>query len=261
MKPAFLSRGLAATLGASCTAGSTELPPPSARQVDFVADIQPIFRVSCYECHGPKKQEASFRLDHKGTALKGGEMGIAIKPGDSANSLLIHLVSGTKDEVMPKKGPRLSADQIGLLRAWIDQGAEWPENASVVLKEANRDHWAFKMPVRPALLSTKRTTMNTVDAFIGARLDKEGLKSSPPADPITLCRRIHLDLIGLPPSPAEVDAFAAAFNSDAKKAVADLTEKLLASPHYGERWGRPATPTRMATKRTSRASLISIATG
>ncbi|HVJ46547.1 MAG TPA: DUF1549 domain-containing protein, partial [Luteolibacter sp.] len=157
--------------------------------------------------------------------------------GDSANSLLIHLVAGTKDEVMPKKGPRLTSEQVGLLRAWIDQGADWPESASVALKEANRDHWAFKPPVRPAV-PAKPSASNPIDAFIAARLEKEHLKFSPPADPVTLCRRIHLDLVGLPPSPAETDAFVASHKADPKTAVRDLTEKLLASPHYGERWGR-----------------------
>ncbi len=216
------------------------LPPPATRKIDFVADIQPIFENSCYECHGPKKQEAAFRLDHKPTALKGGDLGVAIEPGKSAESLLIHMVGGLTDETMPKKGPHLTADQIGLLRAWIDQGADWPDSASVVIKENNRDHWAFKSPVKPPVPVVAQTpaVKNPIDAFIAARLEMEGLQFSPETDPITLCRRMYLDLVGLPPSPAEVDTFVAETSIDLQTAVKNLTERLLASPHYGERWGR-----------------------
>ncbi len=238
MKSFVLRSTLVSAILASGSGHAAELPPAADRNVDFITDIQPIFRASCYECHGPKKQEASFRLDHKGTALKGGEMGVAIKPGHSADSLLIQLVAGVKEEVMPKKGPRLSPAQVGLLRAWIDQGADWPDSASIVIKEANRDHWAFKPPVRPAVPEVKSSVSNPIDRFIAARLEKEGLKFSPPADPITLIRRVSLDLIGLPPAPAEVDAFVSASKTDPEKALHDLTERLLASPHYGERWGR-----------------------
>src|SRR5689334_11183039 len=101
-------------------AAAAELPPPVSRQVDFAKDIQPIFAEHCYACHGPDKQEAQFRLDTKEIALKGGELGPAITPGKSAESLLIQAVSGIKpDLIMPKKGERLTAEQIGLLRAWI----------------------------------------------------------------------------------------------------------------------------------------------
>src|ERR1051326_8384424 len=132
---------------------AADLPPPASRQIDFGKDIQPIFAEHCYDCHGPDKQEAQFRLDTKTVALKGGELGPAITPGKSAESLLIQAVSGMKpDLVMPKKGERLTTEQIGLLRAWIDQGAEWPDSASVKLED-KRNHWAFKPPVRPPVPS------------------------------------------------------------------------------------------------------------
>jgi len=209
-----------------------KLPPPAPQTVDFVRDIQPIFTEHCLGCHGPKRQEAGFRLDHKPTVLAGGELGIAVVPGKSDESLLIHFVAGLRPEGrMPKKGDPLSTGQIALLRAWIDQGANFPESASVVLVD-KRNHWAFKPPVRPA---PPEPTANPIDAFVGARLAKEGLAFSPEADKATLLRRLHLDLTGLPPTLAELDTFLADTEPDAYDRAVD---RLLASPHYGERWAR-----------------------
>ncbi|MEW6304128.1 MAG: DUF1553 domain-containing protein [Verrucomicrobiota bacterium] len=215
-----------------------KLPPPAARTVDFSKDIQPLFAQNCYECHGPKKQEANFRLDSKSVTLRGGDLGVAVVPGNSAQSLLIHLVGGLKgDLVMPARGPRLSAEQIGLLRAWIDQGAPWPDGPDPGKTADKRDHWAFKAPVRPAVpeVKNKRWVRNEIDNFVLARLEKERLKPSTEADRVTLIRRLSLDLVGLPPTIAEVDAFV---NDRSERAYEALVERLLASPHYGERWGR-----------------------
>lgn len=213
------------------------LPPPATRQVDFVKDIQPIFSKHCYSCHGPQKQEAEFRLDAKEIAFKGGELGPAIVPGNSAESLLIHAVAGTKpDLTMPMKGERLTAAQVGVLRAWIDQGAVWPDSASVKIQD-KRDHWAFKPPIRPAVPDPKNTKWphNPIDHFVLARLDGEKLKPSREADRVTLIRRLSLDLTGLPPTLREVDEFLA---DRAPDAYERLVERMLASPHYGERWAR-----------------------
>ncbi|WP_345738043.1 PSD1 and planctomycete cytochrome C domain-containing protein [Prosthecobacter algae] len=205
----------------------------SAQAVDFVADIQPIFEQRCYGCHGGNKQEAAFRLDHKPSALKGGDFGLAIKPGHSADSILVHAIEGRNPKMkMPRKGDPLSAEEIGKIKAWIDAGAEWPDSASVSL-ETKVDHWAFKAPVKPALPAA----IHPVDAFIQQRLTCEGLKPSPEAAPETLIRRVSLDLTGLPPTPEEVAAFVKDFRSS-PKAYDRLIDKLLASPHYGERWGR-----------------------
>jgi mono/diheme cytochrome c family protein len=120
-----------------------------AAAVDFVHDIQPIFSAHCYKCHGPHKQEAAFRLDHKPTALKGGDFGIAIIAGNADDSRLMHAVLGTNPKMrMPRKGDPLTADEIAKLKAWIDAGADWPDSASVKL-EQKTDHWAFKPPVKP----------------------------------------------------------------------------------------------------------------
>src|SRR6266566_2668503 len=217
---------------------SSKLPSPAARPVDFAKDIQPILENNCYECHGPKKQKGGLRLDQKGAALEGGETGPLLVAGKSAESLLILAVAGAKDGLaqMPKKRDPLPADQIGLLRAWIDQGAAWPEAAPGHGKDW-RNHWAFKAPVRPKIPEVKnaRWPRNPVDAFILARLEKENLKPSPEADAVTLLRRLSLDLIGLPPTIAEVDAFLA---DTTRAAYERQVERLLASPHYGERWGR-----------------------
>ncbi len=240
-----------------------KLPPAATRPVDFVKDIEPLLANSCYSCHGPTKQESALRLDLKAEALKGGGEfeSRTIIPGKSAESVLVQAVAHMHPDLkMPKKGDRLTADQVGLIRAWIDQGAIWPESAVASDKKSAKDHWAFKAPVRPkvpvisrSVISksvagdpTRKTdSLNTgslitdhlspIDAFVIARLEKEGLHLSPQADRVTLLRRLHLDLIGLPPTIAEVDAFLADKSSDAYEKV---VEKLLASPHYGERWGR-----------------------
>ncbi|HTD68372.1 MAG TPA: PSD1 and planctomycete cytochrome C domain-containing protein, partial [Candidatus Limnocylindria bacterium] len=215
---------------------ASKLPPAVTRPVDFTKDIQPIFEASCWNCHGAKKQESAFRLDDRAAALKGGEHGGDIIPGKSGESLLIHAVAGVHDEIkMPKKGEKLTPEQVGLLRAWIDQGAQMPEK--IAGGKDPRLHWAFKAPVKPAVAKVKDTkwTRNEIDRFILARLEKEKLKPSLEADNTTLLRRVSLDLTGLPPTPQEVDAFLA---DKSKDAYAKQVERLLASPHYGERWGR-----------------------
>ena len=224
-------------------AADDKLPKPTAKKIDFVKDVQPIFEAKCLSCHGAKKQESAFRLDHKASALKGGDLGRAIVPGKSGESPLIRYVAGLDPDLkMPPEGERLSAEQIAVLRAWIDQGADWPESASVELKSKGADHWAFKTPIRPAVPNfkfqiTNRTSpiQTPIDHFILDRLQREGLTLSPETDRVTWLRRVSLDLIGLPPTLDEVDAFVADQSADAfEKQV----ERLLASPHYGERWAR-----------------------
>lgn len=219
------------------SADAPQLPPATTAPVDFVRDIQPIFQANCYGCHGPKKQEGSFRLDHKPTALRGGESGVVIEPGKSADSLLVELVAGVvTDRRMPPEGQPLTAEQVAKIRGWIDQGAVWPDEASVQLKDP-RSHWAFQPPQRPATptVTQPEGLRNEIDHFVRAKLEQAGLSGSPAADPVTLVRRLYLDLIGLPPTPAQVDAFLA----DTSDAAYDrLVDQLLDSPHYGERWGR-----------------------
>jgi len=229
--------GGVSSLASHAAVDISKLPPAATRPIDFARDIQPIFEATCWNCHGPKKEESSFRLDERAAALKGGERGNDIVPGKSAESLLILAVSGLHDELkMPKKGEKLTAEQVGVLRAWIDQGAKMPEK--IVTGKDPSQHWAFKAPVKPSVpkvQSSKFKVQSPVDAFVVARLEKENLKPSAEAERVTLLRRVHLDLTGLPPTLAEVDAFLA---DKSKDAYAQVVEKLLASPHYGERWGR-----------------------
>ena len=213
------------------------LPTPAADKVDFTRDIQPIFASRCYECHGERKQKSGLRLDDKAVVLRGGESTQpAVVPGSSGTSHLIQLVSSPKpDERMPQAGEPLSAAQIALLRAWIDQGANWPDALS---RSAAQPHWAFVTPQRPAVPKVQSASFkiqNPIDNFVLAKLEWEKVKPSPEADKLTLLRRLHLDLTGLPPTIAEADAFLA---DKSKDAYAKQVERLLASPHYGERWGR-----------------------
>jgi len=220
--------------------------PSASAPMDFEKQIRPIFTAHCGDCHGAEAEEGGLRLHHKASAMAGGNRGAVIRPGDSAESLLIRFVSGQDPEIfMPPKdsGEPLSAEQIALLRSWIDQGAKWPEDGDAPAQVAN-DHWAFQPIVRTEPPSTSKPgthdfwtawVRNPIDAFVLARLEQEGIAPSPEADRVTLIRRLSFDLLGLPPTPAEVDAFV----NDSHPAAYDrLVDRLLASPHFGERWGR-----------------------
>ena len=210
----------------------------SARVVDFAAEVRPILEAKCYECHGAKSQKGDLRLDRRAEALRGGGEGPVIVPGRSAESELIARVGGVEpDQLMPPagKGERLSAEQVATLRSWVDQGANWPDDSAG--KKDPRDHWAFRPPVRAELPVVRDGgwPRNPMDRFLLARLESEGLAPAAEADKVTLIRRLSLDLTGLPPTIAEVDAF---LGDDSPGAYGAVVERLLASPHYGEKWGR-----------------------
>src|SRR5262245_57059998 len=176
-----------------------------ATAADFAQDIQPIFEKSCYSCHGAKLQMGGLRLDSKELALTGGQSGAVIQPGKSADSLLYRRVAGVGDQPrMPMGGKPLDPAQLAAIRAWIDSGAFWPDgldSRNTVIKK----HWAYIPPKRPAFPHI--AAVNPIDRFILARLEKEGMRPAPEADRVTLLRRLSLDVIGLPPSIAELDAF------------------------------------------------------
>jgi hypothetical protein len=188
-------------------------------------------------------QMNGLRLDNRASLLSGGHSGAAIKPGNSAESRLILMVSGAiQGKLMPPAGDRLTPEQIGLLRAWIDQGASWTEESQAVPAKAaeqkqGKDHWAFLPPRRPGLpkVKNRKWIHNPIDNFVLNRLEVEKIKPSPEADKITLIRRVSLDLTGLPPTLQEVAAFV---NDEGPNAYESLVDRLLDSPHYGEKWAR-----------------------
>jgi hypothetical protein len=239
-KEALLTSCLAVFTFASCLRAAdvdtTKLPPPVHRTVDFTKDIKPILEANCLQCHGPDKQKSSFRLDQNEAALKGGETYAPdIRPGKSSESPLIHFVAGlVPDMKMPAKGEPLSAEQVGLLRAWIDQGAKWSEEGQIASAPT---HWSLKPVVRPPVpkIPGKVRSSNPIDGFIFNKLAESKLTPSPTADRRILIRRLYFDLIGLPPSPEEVAVFEKDKSPDAYE---KLVEQLLASPRYGERWAR-----------------------
>jgi hypothetical protein len=236
----MMYRSLLAILGILfCAAAPRAADGPATNPVDFTRDIHPILARSCLSCHDARKQRGGLRLDRADAARRGGDSGPVIKPGDAARSRLMLLVSGLDPDLkMPPAGkPSLTTKEIGLLRIWIDRGANWPATDATVTVAAKSDHWAFQPVKRPPLPAVKNRAWlrNDLDAFVLARLEKERLAPAPEADRATLLRRLSLDLLGLPPSPQEIEAFERDRGPDAYE---KLVERLLSSPHYGERWGR-----------------------
>ena len=207
------------------------------QEVDFVRDVQPILKKSCVGCHGAAQQLGGLRLDAKTTTFTGGVSGPSVKPNHAIDSPLYIRVAGMGDQArMPMGGKPLPAEQMSVLKRWIDEGAKWPDEVGAKVVEVKK-HWAFVAPVRPALpvVSTPLWAKNPIDAFVLAKLDQEKLKPSAETDRTTLLRRLSLDLVGLPPTVQEVDAF---LKDKSKTAYEKQVDRLLASPHYGERWGR-----------------------
>jgi hypothetical protein len=183
-------------------------------------------------CSDPVMRAAAE--DSPAALLQGSISGKVIVPGNAAESLLVRRISGEDGVRMPPIGQPLSDSEIALIREWIDQGARIPETL-LTAQPASPQHWAYVKPVRPALPPVKDTawSRNPIDRFVLARSEKEGLKPSPEAAKETLIRRVSLDLVGLPPTPAEVAAFV---NDTRPDAYERLVDRLLASPRYGERW-------------------------
>lgn len=204
--------------------------PKTASAVDFHRDVHPIFARYCLGCHGADSSRGGLRLDRKPAGWQGGQSGRRLlQPGAAQDSELFRRVNSDRaDEVMPARGARLEPKEVDTLRHWIDAGAPWPDPQA---------HWALSSPIAPPLprVSQPHWPSQGVDYFVLTRLDAEKLQPSPEADRHTLIRRLSLDLIGLPPSIEEADAFAQDPRPDA---VERLVDRLLASPHYGERQAR-----------------------
>lgn len=221
---------------------------PSAEQVEFFEkSIRPVLVQNCIDCHGPDDVQSKLRVDSLSGLLTGGERGPAIVPGKPKESLLLSAVKHEDVLQMPPKN-KLSPREVADIAKWIELGAPWPgtsvEAASTskkadaaVITDEDRRFWSFQTPVAaaPPKVHDEAWVRTPIDRFILSDLAANNLQPSRPADPRTLIRRATFDLTGLPPTPEEVEAFAA---DASPKAYEALIERLLASPHYGERWGR-----------------------
>ncbi len=204
---------------------------------DFTAEVQPILRAHCIQCHGPEKQKNGLRLDSPDALRQGGDSGALFTVEKSGESLLYQVVAGLhKDIIMPAKGEKLDEAALATLKAWIDGGAVLPE-ADGERAEVVSDHWAYQPIANSVVPEVQQQdwVQNPIDNFVLHTMEQQGVVPSPEGDRVTLMRRLYLDLIGLPPTPEEVAAYLA---DDSADAYAQLVDRLLASEHYGERWGR-----------------------
>lgn len=230
-------RGAALSIGSAvgiALSGAAETFPPQDIAF-FEKSIRPLLVERCHDCHGAAKHENGLRLDSRAAVLKGSDYGKVVEPGNPAASKLIAAVKhAPKVEPMPKKGATLKPEQIAALEKWIAMGVPWPEEKVVAAdshgKPDARLHWAFQ-PV-------KQSAQSGIDEIIGSKLKAAGLDFAPPAAPEILVRRLYLTLTGLLPTFEQVEAFKAAAVRDPQAAVQKLADELLASPRYGERWGR-----------------------
>src|SRR5579862_3942854 len=206
-------------LGACMAAVAGAAPEDSVRLV---------FEKHCTGCHGPAKM-SGLDLRSSQTLLQGGKRGAAIVPGDPAQSLLYQAVTGAGDLKMPPGKDALSTEEITAIREWIAGGARWERETTT---EAAPSWWSFRKPVRPAVPTGAE---NPIDTFISAKLHHLGLHPAPPASRAELIRRAYFDLTGLPPSAEEIEQFT---NDPDPQAYSKLIDRLLASPRYGEEWGK-----------------------
>jgi Protein of unknown function (DUF1553)/Protein of unknown function (DUF1549)/Planctomycete cytochrome C len=221
-------------------------PAPAATPAEvafFEKDVRPLLTQLCQRCHGPKKQENGLRLDSRAALLKGGNGGAVVIPGEPDKSLLIRAIRHDGELHMPPS-KKLTNDQIALLSRWVRMGVPWPEDGQAAastrsgpITAVEREFWSFqpiKDPPVPAV-KDRGWPLTPIDHFIGARYEAEGVKPVSLADKRTLIRRLTYDLIGLPPTPEEIQAF---LTDNSAAAYEKVVNRLLASPHYGERWGR-----------------------
>jgi len=236
-------------LSCSCVAGLAAEPEFSPEQIEFFErEVRPLLVQHCFECHSEdaKNLKGGLRLDGRALAIAGGDSGPAIVPENPDDSLLIEAVRWQSYE-MPPKG-KLSQQQIATLVEWISIGAPWPDDSATVdsghgydWQKWRREHWAFQpvsAPQPPVVRDDDGWIQNSIDNFVLARLEAHGLSPAQAAAPETLVRRIFFDLIGLPPTTQQVEQILTAERHDRPAAIEALVDELLASPHYGERWGR-----------------------
>ena len=233
-------------LGAMALAAPVEAAQAREDVEFFEKNVRPVLVEHCYKCHSAQseKLKGELKLDSRDAMLHGGKTGPAIVPAKADESLLIKAIGYADSELQMPPKYQLPAQTATDLKRWVEMGAPWPAKATVATTEtaidrkpASADHWAFQ-PVRPQSPPTVRDgawARNEIDRFILAKLESKGLAPAAPADKRTLIRRAYFDLIGLPPEPVEVEAFV---RNDSANAFAEVVDHLLASPHYGERWGR-----------------------
>ena len=231
---------LAAVVGVAATAGAQTEP------INFTDHIRPIMERSCWNCHGEAAQLSDLDLSSREGALEGGTKGPAIVPGRAEDSRLFRMVAGLDQPSMPMSGDLLSDTELAAVRTWIDEGAHWDAGEVTATADAlaalendalppgARDYWAFRHPEQ-APVPASREFDHPVDRFLEASRKDAGLTAAPRADRLTLLRRAYLDLIGLPPTPTQIQEFLADTERGAWERQID---KLLDSSHYGERWGR-----------------------
>jgi hypothetical protein len=206
----------------------------------FAERVAPLLRQRCVPCHNPQKRRGGLDLTTREALLRGSNEGAAIAPGQADQSLLVKMISGSPPR-MPKQATPLTADEVAVVRTWIDHGAAWPRTLTLTAEapkpRVGPDWWSLRPLVRPAVPGVRDPgwVRTPVDAFILAALEAKGLRPAPAADRRTLIRRVTFDLHGLPPTPEEVAAFV---HDPAPDAYERLLDRLLASPRYGERWGR-----------------------
>lgn len=212
------------------------LPPAVDREIDFSHDVRPIFASKCLKCHGPEKQESGYRLDIREVALHQGDGSAPnIVPKKSESSPLVHYIGGLIDGCrMPPEGDPLSAEQIAIVRAWIDQGAAWPASASAQVDD-KLDWWSLRPLIKAPPPANQVGADGPIDAFIRAKLAERGWQAATEADERTLLRRLHFDLVGLPPAPGDLESL---LNRRCPDAYERTVDRLLASPRHGERWAR-----------------------
>ena len=229
----------AARSASTQTASSIETSNSTAAESPvYASQVRPILAARCYSCHGPDVQQNGLRLDSLAAISKGSESGKVVIPGKSKDSRLVRRLLAQERPMMPYGGPPLSGSEVAVIRKWIDAGAAGPDSNVPLAAIKTARHWAYVKPVQPPLAAVRDGSWvrNPIDNFILAKLESEGLKPSPEASKGILLRRVYLDLTGLPPSIQDLDAFLADRSPDAYEKVVD---RLLASPHYGERWARP----------------------
>ena len=216
---------------------------PTPEQAEFFEkSVRPVLVEHCFKCHGAEKQKGDLRMDSREALLKGTDTGPVVFPGDPAKGTFIKSIRHESEYMMPEKAPKLSDAHVAALTEWVKMGLPWPENDKAAPSKAElaRSHWAFqsiRKPAVPAVKDAARWAQSDIDRFVLAKLEAAGLAPSPISSRYTLIRRAAFDLTGLPPTSAEV----AAFEKDpapTREAFAKVVDRLLASPAYGERWGR-----------------------